>query len=221
MPGSGVTPLYSEGIALDDCDLLAISIPFPVLLRSHLLAAAESQRRDARLLEGLAGAGFRLDFQENDRGFSLRYWQRGGGYYLDVGCSDLIIRGEVGLMQYSDIERFVPEGALLRDGRTVSMDLLVLATGYQGQQDVARKLLGEEVANRIGPVWGLSEDGELRNMWTRTRQKGLWFSAGSLAQCRIYSKYLGLQIKAFEAGLLPLALREVSSSQESATVSAS
>ena len=32
--------------------------------------------------------------------------------------------------------------------------------------------------------------------------EGLWFTAGSLAQCRIYSKYLALQIKAQEAGLL-------------------
>jgi hypothetical protein len=43
----------------------------------------------------------------------------------------------------------------------------------------------------------------LRNMFTRTAQPGLWFIAGSLAQCRIYSKYLGLQIKACEVGLLP------------------
>ena len=40
-------------------------------------------------------------------------------------------------------------------------------------------------------------------MFTRTAQPGLWFIAGSFAQCRIYSKYLALQIKACEAGLLP------------------
>jgi len=40
-------------------------------------------------------------------------------------------------------------------------------------------------------------------MFTRTEQPGLWFIAGSFAQCRIYSKYLGLQIKAWEVGLLP------------------
>ena len=39
-------------------------------------------------------------------------------------------------------------------------------------------------------------------MFMRTGQPGLWFIAGSLAQCRIYSKYLGLQIKACEVGLL-------------------
>jgi putative flavoprotein involved in K+ transport len=37
----------------------------------------------------------------------------------------------------------------------------------------------------------------------RTPQPGLWFIAGSLAQCRIYSKYMALQIKALEAGVLP------------------
>jgi putative flavoprotein involved in K+ transport len=46
-------------------------------------------------------------------------------------------------------------------------------------------------------------------MFTRTAQPGLWFIAGSLAQCRIYSKYLGLQIKACEVGLLPR-LRDLS-----------
>jgi putative flavoprotein involved in K+ transport len=39
-------------------------------------------------------------------------------------------------------------------------------------------------------------------MYTRTGQPGLWFIAGSLAQCRINSKYLALQIKAIEEGLL-------------------
>ena len=40
-------------------------------------------------------------------------------------------------------------------------------------------------------------------MFTRTAQPGLWFIAGSFTQCRIYSKYLALQIKACEEGLLP------------------
>ena len=40
-------------------------------------------------------------------------------------------------------------------------------------------------------------------MYTRTGQPGLWFIAGGLAQCRINSKYLALQIKAIEEGLLP------------------
>jgi putative flavoprotein involved in K+ transport len=80
--------------------------------------------------------------------------------------------------------------------------LLVLATGYYTQQELVRRLLGETIAARVGPIWGIGPDGEMANMWKRTPQQGLWFMAGSLAQCRIYSKYLALQIKAIEAGLL-------------------
>ena len=77
-----------------------------------------------------------------------------------------------------------------------------VATGYESQQEFVRVTLGDAVADRIGPVWGFDDGGELRNMWTRTAQDGLWFTAGSLAQCRIYSRYLALQIKALEDGLL-------------------
>jgi putative flavoprotein involved in K+ transport len=202
-----VYAIYTDGTPFEDCDLLAASMPFPVLLRSYQLSTAQMRSHDQKLLQGLEAAGFKLDFQDNDAGFQLRYLERGGGYYFNVGCSDLIIRGEVGLLQFSDVERFVPEGARLRDGSTVAADLLVLATGYKSQQELARRLFGDEVAERVGPVWGF-EGGELRNMWKRTAQKGLWFTAGSLAQCRIFSKYLALQIKACEVGLMPLDLPE-------------
>jgi hypothetical protein len=91
----------------------------------------------------------------------------------------------------------------MRTGDTLAADLIVLATGYKGQEYLVRKLFGDDVADRVGPIWGFGEEQELRNMFTLTAQPGLWFIAGSLAQCRIYSKYLGLQIKACEAGLLP------------------
>ena len=66
-----------------------------------------------------------------------------------------------------------------------------------------RKLFGEDVMHRVGTIWGFGEEQELRNMYTRTGQAGLWFIAGGLAQCRIGSKHLALQIKAIEEGLLP------------------
>jgi hypothetical protein len=132
----------------------------------------------------------------------MMYLRRGGGYYFNVGCSELIISGAVKLLQFSDIEKFVAGGARLKDGSIVPAELLVLATGYKNQQEAVRLYLGDAIANKIGPVWGFDEGGELRNMWRRTAQPGLWFTAGSLAQCRIFSRYLALQIKALEEGLL-------------------
>ena len=78
----------------------------------------------------------------------------------------------------------------------------MLATAYKGQEHLVGKLFGDDVADRVGPIWGFGDGQELRNMFTRTAQPGLWFIAGSFAQCRIYSKYLALQIKAYELGLL-------------------
>jgi cation diffusion facilitator CzcD-associated flavoprotein CzcO len=197
-----VYAIYSEGIPFDDCDLLATSMPYPVLRRSYQISTAQGREIDKALLDGLSARGFRLHFGEDETGFQMMYLRRGGGYYFNVGASDLIISGEIGLLQYADIERFVAQGARMRDGSTVPADLLVLATGYKNQQDTVRAYLGDAIADAVGPVWGFDAGGELRNMWKRTAQPGLWFTAGSLAQCRIFSRYLALQIKALEAGLL-------------------
>jgi putative flavoprotein involved in K+ transport len=197
-----VYAIYSEGIPFDDCDLLATSMPYPVLQRSYQVSTAASREADKALLDGLAARGFRLWYGEDETGFQMMYLRRGGGYYFNVGCSELIMSGAVKLLQFSCIDRFVAGGARLKDGSIVPADLLVLATGYKNQQETARAFLGSEIADRIGPVWGFDEGSELRNMWRRTAQPGLWFTAGSLAQCRIFSRYLALQIKALEEGLL-------------------
>ncbi len=195
--------LYDEGPPLEDCDLITTSIPLPLARKSHILLTERAKNLDRELLDGLERVGFKLDFGEDGTGWQFKYLTRGGGYYFNVGCSDLIVEGEIGLVQFSDIAGFVAEGARLRTGDTLAADLIVLATGYKGQEYLVRKLFGDEVAARVGPIWGFGDEQELRNMFTRTAQPGLWFIAGSLAQCRIYSKYLGLQIKACEVGLLP------------------
>ena len=197
-----VYAVYSEGIPFDDCDLLATSLPYSVLLRSYQVSTAKGLEVDKELLDKLEACGFRHWPGEDATGFQMMYLRRGGGYYFNVGCSELIISGQVKLLQFSDIESFVADGACLKNGSTVPADLLVLATGYKNQQEAVRLYLGDAIADKIGPVWGYGDDGELRNMWRRTAQPGLWFTAGSLAQCRIFSRYLALQIKAMELGLL-------------------
>jgi putative flavoprotein involved in K+ transport len=197
-----VYAIYSEGIPFDDCDLLATSFPYPVLRRSYQLSTERGLEVDKTLIEALDRRGFRQWPGEDATGFQMMYLRRGGGYYFNVGCSELIVSGAVKLMQFADIDRFVAQGARMEDGSVVPADLLVLATGYKNQQDTVRAYLGDEIADRIGPVWGFDEGGELRNMWRRTAQPGLWFTAGSLAQCRIFSRYLALQIKALNEGLL-------------------
>jgi hypothetical protein len=194
--------LYDEIPSLEDCDLITTSIPLSLAGKSHIRFTGQAKAMDQVLLEALERKGFRLDYGDEGTGWQFKYLTRGGGYYFNVGCSDLIVSGEVALTQYSDIAEFVAEGARMKSGDLLAADLIVLATGYTGQAQLVRELFGEAMADHIGPIWGFGQDQELRNMFVRTPQPGLWLIAGSFAQCRIYSKYLSLQIKASEIGLL-------------------
>jgi putative flavoprotein involved in K+ transport len=194
--------LYDEA-PLEDCDLITASMPLALSRRTHIRITEQAKELDQELLDALERVGFRLDFGEDGTGWQFKYLTRGGGYYFNVGCSDLIVDGSIGLAQFSDIAAFTAEGARLRSGDLLPADLVVLATGYKGQEHLVRNMFGADVAARVGPIWGFGDGTELRNMFTRTGQPGLWFIAGSFAQCRIYSRYLGLQIKACEEGLLP------------------
>ena len=194
--------VFDEGNALEDSDLIISSSPPALVIKSYKAVTKRMAKLDEALIAGLKSIGFKHDFGDDETGHQMKYFRRGGGYNLDAGSSALLIKGELGLLQYDRIERFVPDGARLADGTTVPADLIVLATGYHPQHELVRRTLGEEIADRVGPVWGIGADGELRNMYVRTPQQGLWFMAGSLPQIRIKSRWLALQIKAVQLGLL-------------------
>ena len=193
---------YGKGPTLEDRDLINVSVPLRVMKKAHKLLTDQARAHDAPLLEALERVGFRLEFGEDGTGWPLKYRGRGGGYYFNVGASDLVAKREIGLIQYADIAAFGSTGFTMKDGTERPTDLIVLATGYKGQDHLVEQLFGQEVARKVGPVWGFDErTQELRNMWVPTAQEGLWFQGGSFAQCRMYSKYLALQIKAAEVGL--------------------
>ena len=195
--------LYSEGPNIDDCDLITISTPLQVLKKTHQLLTEKTKRIDKPLLDKLTSVGFNLEYGEENSGWQFKYLTRGGGYYFNVGASDLIADGKIKVIQFSDIEKFVSPGIEMKSGKKFNIDLMVTATGYKGQEHVVEELFGKSVVENIGPIWGFdNKTQELRNMWMQTKQPGLWFHAGSLAQCRIFSKFLALQIKAINDGIL-------------------
>ena len=206
---------YSEeavaaGLTTDRADLLVASMP----ARLAPLGAARIMERvraeQADFYERLRAAGFLMDFGEDETGVAMKYQRRGSGYYIDVGASELVINGEINLRSGVSINRIRPRSVVLTDGTELPADLIVYATGYGSMNGWAAELISQEVADRVGKVWGLGSDtaydpgpweGELRNMWKPTRQPGLWFHGGNLAQSRHYSRYLALQLKARLEGL--------------------
>ncbi len=194
--------LYDEGLPVEECDLIGAAATPPMIVTAYQLAVKRMMELDKDMVDGLKRIGFKYDIGEDGTGHQMKYRRRGGGYNLDAGSSDLMIRGEIDLLQNERIERFCPEGALLKDGSIVPADLVILGTGYYPQGELVRRALGEDMEACIGPIWGEGADGELANMYKRTPQEGAWFIAGSLTQARVYSKYLALQIKAMEEGLV-------------------
>jgi putative flavoprotein involved in K+ transport len=192
--------LYDEGPSLEDCDLITVATPLAVGKETHALLTERARQLDKELLDGLERIGFKLDFGEDGTGWQFKYLTRGGGYYFNVGCSDLLVEGAIRLLQFADIDRFVrtahacaPASAGGRSGRAGDR---LQGPGATGPQTVRRR-----VAERVGRSGVRRRAGTAQHV-LRTPQPGLWFIAGSLAQCRIYSKYLALQIKALELGML-------------------
>ena len=195
--------LYNEGPNTDDCDLITISSPLEVLKKTHQLLTQKTKKIDKPLLDKLTSVGFKLEYGEENSGWQFKYLTRGGGYYFNVGASDLIADGKIKVIQFSDIVNFLSSGIEMKSGEKFDVDLMVTATGYKGQEYVVEELFGKPVVDKIGPIWGFDDERqELRNMWIQTKQPGLWFHAGSLAQCRIFSKFLALQIKATQEGII-------------------
>lgn len=190
--------LYEGNLTTEQCDLISVGTPMELIRDANRRYLRLAQDDDRDLHDGLRAAGFQIeDGSSHGMNWQMLYLTRGGGYYFNVGCSNLIIENKIPVIQFNEVLDFLPNGVQLRDGRTLWVDAIITATGYHGMSAVVSQLFGNNVSEKIGPVWGIDEHTqELANMWMPTPQEGLWFIGGSFAQCRIYSHHLALQIQA-------------------------
>ncbi|WP_051297598.1 flavin-containing monooxygenase [Brevibacterium album] len=211
-------PLYSEealanGVTTEKADMLFASWPYRLLPEMQIPVYQEMAEQDREFYQALADAGFELDMGEDGSGLFLKYLRRGSGYYIDVGASQLVIDGRIGLAR-GQVTRIEPEAVVVEgpDGEETRLpaDLIVYATGYGSMNQWLTDLVSPEVADRLGKVWGFGSDtakdpgpweGELRNMWKPTQVERLWIHGGNLHQSRHYSRYLALQLKARMEGI--------------------
>ncbi|AOW94123.1 FAD-dependent oxidoreductase [Rhodococcus sp. WMMA185] len=209
-----IADMYSEdalaaGMTTEKADLISAALPYKIMPEFQIPIYAEVAERDKDLYDRLEKVGFKLDFGDDGSGVPMKYARRGGGYYIDVGASDLVADGSIRLAS-GEVERLTEDAVVLADGTELPADLVVYATGYGSMNGWAADLMGQEVADKVGKCWGLGSDtphdpgpweGELRNMWKPTQQEALWFQGGGLAQARQYSLYLALQLKARYEGI--------------------
>ncbi|THG94933.1 hypothetical protein EW145_g8052 [Phellinidium pouzarii] len=159
-------------------DRIWASYPNNVLRLMHQRVTRDIAEDDKELLAALKKRGFRVDFGTDGSGFLMKAYERGGGYYLDVGASKLIADGKIKLKNDSGISRFSKDAIGKR--RVLFYNILVA------------QLAGEDVAAQVNTVWGLNEEGEVNTAWRWSGVPGLYFMMGNLAMCRYHSKHLAL-----------------------------
>lgn len=210
----GLGDLYSEravaaGMTTEKADLTFASLPYRIMADFQRPIYDAIRQRDKDFYARLEAAGFDLDFGDDDSGLFMKYLRRGSGYYIDVGACELIADGSIKLA-HGEVDRLTENSVILADGTELPADVVVYATGFGSMNGWAADLISQEVADRIGKVWGLGSgttkdpgpwEGEQRNMWKPTQQPNLWLHGGNLHQSRHYSLYLALQLKARYEGL--------------------
>jgi putative flavoprotein involved in K+ transport len=206
--------LYSEeavekGVDVDTADLIFASVPFRLMPPIQKQLYAEMARRDADLIARLNKAGFRTDYGVDDSGLMMKALRTGSGYYIDVGCSELIASGQI-KVRSGEIARIEEDAVVLTDGSKLPADVIVYATGYRPMNEWLAGMISREVADKVGPNWGYGSGtkgdpgpwlGELRNMWKPLKQEALWFHGGNLHLSRHYSLVVALQLKARMEGI--------------------
>jgi cation diffusion facilitator CzcD-associated flavoprotein CzcO len=165
------------------------------------------EKLDKSLLDALNARGLRTWRGQRGTGNNTLGQTRNGGFYFDAGACEHIINGKI-KVEPGYIERFTEDKVIFSEGREREFDLIVFATGFSNLVDSIRDTLGPRIANQVGPVWGIDEEGEFRNAFRETGVPNLWIMVGFLPMTRYQSRILALRLKALVEGISPSPYKE-------------
>jgi putative flavoprotein involved in K+ transport len=110
----------------------------------------------------------------------------GGGYYSNVGTSDLTASGQIKVKHGNTLAGFEGPTVRFADGSAADYDIVVISAGYENMQESVRTIMGDAAAARVGPVWGMDEHHELRAMWKRTGREGFWIAGEACSRTVLF-----------------------------------
>ena len=93
------------------------------------------------------------------------HFRAGVDLVLDVGVSKLTVEAKIKLKNDAQIASFSESGIEFDNGSHLDADVVVFATGYGDARDPYRAVLGDEVGDKLKPIWGLDSEGELNSAW--------------------------------------------------------
>ncbi|RSH82839.1 hypothetical protein EHS25_005829 [Saitozyma podzolica] len=195
-PKNGVRP------NIEDVDRLAFAMPVGPGEELGRRNAEVLENLDKDLLDGLHARGFKTWRGQRGTGNGTLGQTRNGGFYFEAGACEQIINGKIKVEQ-GYIEKFTESKVVLSGGREKEYDLIVFATGFSNTIDSVRATLGDDIADRCGPIWGVDEEGEFKSAYKESGVPNLWMMVGYLPYTRYHSKRVALRLKALIEGIAP------------------
>lgn len=176
--------------------------------------------------------------------------ERLGGHYIDVGTSAKIADGRVRVLPYSYVSQklclcfeteeldadqldvqikvksdaqvvsYNPRGLLFSDGTEIEADVILFATGFQGNmRQSAADIFGTDIADQLEDYWGMNSEGEILGAFKPSGREctlflrscdfsmfadtsfsiadpRLWYMGGGSGHARYFSRFVALQVKA-------------------------
>ncbi|KAI0426756.1 hypothetical protein F5Y09DRAFT_317939 [Xylaria sp. FL1042] len=141
---------YQSSSSLND-EVAGISIDLTRLMCAH----------DKTTIDGLKKVGMALRTGEDRYGIADYQLIHGGHFYIDRGASQMIVDGRIKIRRCErGISAFHRHGLILADGTKLDADVVVYATGYRGIEVTVERLMGSDVARRVGATGGLDAENE-------------------------------------------------------------
>ncbi|CAI6340469.1 unnamed protein product [Periconia digitata] len=212
---------------LDAADRLLNTFPstldgqFSHGLFAHL-ASQEPDRYSA-----LSKAGFPvLNSRNPSTNVIQNLFGRGGGHYIDVGGTDLIVEGKVDVRGMVEPTAYTEVGLRLSDGSHLEADAVIWCNGFSDRnvRATAREILDDpsydsrlkdgvlgpqEIVEQLDASWGVDIEGEVRGVWKRhLLMENYWVIGGTIQHQRWWSLPMVQQIKLALEGNLPPAYRD-------------
>ncbi|KAK3400184.1 hypothetical protein B0T20DRAFT_391713 [Sordaria brevicollis] len=182
--------LYDFGVAMADRMFLTMPTFVDGQLARGLFRMLASEEPDR--YKPLAEAGFPvMDSAHPTSALMHNLLERAGGHYVDVGGTNLIVEGKVGLKALVEPVGFTETGLKFSDGSVVEADAVVWCTGFadrdvrkvtadilggeeaQAEAEAANMIGPKEVAARLEGTWGLDVEGEVRGLQIKAELEGV------------------------------------------------
>jgi cation diffusion facilitator CzcD-associated flavoprotein CzcO len=188
-------PVYNDKISTEVSDRIFLwSTPVPIFRLLVLQTIGGLANQDSKYFDALDRVGFKT---QRVCDMANMLYERLGGHYLDVGASAKVAQGLIKMKSDQPLTGFNEQGLTFGDGSTLKADVVVFATGFEGNmRKMAEKFLDEEVSNLTDDCFHVDAEGELIGAWKPMKQPNIWYAAGDIAHIRFFSRFLALQIKA-------------------------